>query len=276
MNCPNCDTVLVGSFANKYWNNMDDYYCPQCGNFWTRCEKSFTPTKLHRRICTSLPVIYSKPNFFCEWSPEMAWVLGLVYSDGSVSAGHLRFGWKEPELCHKVIRLLGPPNSARDFLQHGKFPFHTITYSHPRIRLALIKLGIPCGKKSHIMEFPKVPYRLVRHFVRGYFDGDGYVIACNEGKHPAIGFSSASKSFLESLVAHLHEFKMSLRPVYTYTKSPAILPQGGHTKERTTHEARYSKQSDVQRFCHLIYNSTNHSICYEPKRAKPEAFFGNH
>lgn len=276
MDCPNCDAVLVGSFANRYWSNIDDYYCPRCGNLWTRCGKSLTPTKLHRRICTSLPVLYSKPNFFYKWSPEMAWVLGLVYSDGSVGTTYLHFGWKEPELCQKVVRLLGPPNSTRDFLQHGKFPFHTIAYSHPRIRLALFKLGIPCGKKSRIITFPEVPYHLVRHFVRGYFDGDGYVIACNEGKHPAIGFSSASKSFLESLVAHLHEFKISLRPVYTYTKSPATLPQGGHTKERTIHEVRYSKQSDVQRFYCLIYNSTNHSICYEPKRAKLEAFFGNH
>lgn len=271
MDCPNCDTVLIGSFANKHWGNMDDYYCSQCGNFWTRYGKSLTPTKLHRRICTSLPVVYSKPNFFCEWSPEMAWVLGLVYSDGSVSTQRLSFGWKEPELCHKVARLLGPPDSMRNYLQHRKFPIYTITYSHPRLRLSLTALGVPCGKKSHIMQFPKVPYPLARHFVRGYFDGDGCVTTCNEGRQLVVAFSSASKPFLEDLVAHLHEFEMSLRPVYTYTKSPSTLPQGGLIKERIAHEVKYCKQDDVQQFYHLVYNNVDASIYYEPKHERFES-----
>lgn len=198
----------------------------------------------------------------------MAWVLGLVYSDGTINADQLRFGWKEPELCHKVVRLLGPPDSTRDYLQHGKFPLYTITYSHPRIRLSLIALGVPCGKKSHIVQFPEVPQPFLRHFIRGYFDGDGCVTTQNRGRGLVVAFASSSRLFLEDLTAHLHMLGMSPRPVYTYTKFPSIFPQGSLIKERTTHEVKYCKQDDVQRFYRLIYDNVDASVYYEPKRER--------
>lgn len=272
MNCPNCDNTLTGSFANAYWNNMDDYYCPACGGFWTHYRQSLAPTKFHRRTCNSLPVNYSNPNFFCTWSPEMAWVLGLVYSDGTISIGHLRFGWKDPELCHKVVQLLGPPNSTHDYLQHGRFPLYTISYSHPRVRLSLIDLGVPCGKKSHIIQFPEVPQPFLRHFVRGYFDGDGCVTTHNNGRRLTVSFSSASQPFLKSLANHLHTLGLSYRPVYTYTKSPGPSPQGSIIKERTTHEVKHCKKDDIQQFYYLAYNNTDTPIYYEPKRER----FDNH
>mgnify|MGYP002625860766 CR=1 FL=1 len=52
---------------------------------------------------------------------------------------------------------------------------YIFSVSSPKMKVDLIRLGaIP--NKSLILEFPKdIPNDLIRHFVRGYFDGDGCI-----------------------------------------------------------------------------------------------------
>ena len=51
-------------------------------------------------------------DFFKQWTPKMAWVLGLIYTDGCLVEPHgsvkgrLTLSQKEPELIEKVLTLL--------------------------------------------------------------------------------------------------------------------------------------------------------------------------
>lgn len=63
----------------------------------------------------------------------------------------------------------------------------------------LIRLGcIP--RKSLKLKFPSLRQDLIRHFVRGYFDGDGCISLHNKKKNPHIRFTViGTESFLSSL-----------------------------------------------------------------------------
>ena len=72
----------------------------------------------------------------------------------------------------------------------------------------LIKYGcVPA--KSLIITFPKLEEKLIPHFIRGYFDGDGFVTISNNSTKKEncftlkSGFCSGSQVFLEQLVSHL-------------------------------------------------------------------------
>lgn len=69
----------------------------------------------------SLKKINVNVNFFSSWSPEMAYVLGVICTDGNLNPGRIREPWrskstttiptmsvaqKEPELLEKILRLM--------------------------------------------------------------------------------------------------------------------------------------------------------------------------
>lgn len=58
----------------------------------------------------TLNKIHFNENFFSKWSNEMAYVLGLIYTDGnitnsSIKMGRLTFAQKEKELLEKFLNL---------------------------------------------------------------------------------------------------------------------------------------------------------------------------
>jgi hypothetical protein len=76
----------------------------------------------------------------------------------------------------------------------------------------LSKIGL-CPNKSLTMKFPNIPKKFMKHFVRGYFDGDGCVRVCmKKGKQQVLiisklctVFTSGSKDFLEELARNLRK-----------------------------------------------------------------------
>ena len=125
----------------------------------------------------------SKVNTFafdCIDSEEKAYWLGFLYADGSVShyksSKRIELGLKESDYGHL--------EKFADFLNYrGKIHYRPETNSYriyfgcQKIHDDLIKLGC-VEKKSLVLMFPSetmVPKCLWRHFIRGYFEGDGCI-----------------------------------------------------------------------------------------------------
>ena len=51
--------------------------------------------------------------------------------------------------------------------------------------------------KTFTLEYPNIDEKLERHFLRGYFDGDGYVSYVDSSKSPKCGIASSSDNFTE-------------------------------------------------------------------------------
>lgn len=152
-------------------------------------------------------------NFFKKWSPEMAYILGFFTADGSMmrnkrNANFIEFQTTDKDLLLKIRRLLGSNHkiSVRKRKKNWKTSYRLQIGSKTMFN-DLIKLGLT-PNKSKTIELPLIPDEYFRHFVRGYFDGDGNVTVCTykrkarDNKLTTIlqsGFTSGSKSFLVDL-----------------------------------------------------------------------------
>lgn len=108
---------------------------------------------------------------------EKAYFLGFLYADGcnatNRNAVTLSLKDDDKEILEKLNSLLQPEKP----LGYRKSGQTTLLISNKHISQRLVELG--CHRaKTYTLVFPsekQVPKHLVRHFVRGYFDGDGWV-----------------------------------------------------------------------------------------------------
>jgi hypothetical protein len=127
-------------------------------------------------------------------TPNKAYFLGLMYSDGSITyvnnkAKGFSIGLQERDRhilesfltelkSNHPLTIRNPSNSKKQILGRtakSKQKICNLRIESIKISNDLIKLGcIP--RKSLILEFPskeQVSDHLIHHFIRGYFDGDG-------------------------------------------------------------------------------------------------------
>ena len=178
----------------------------------------------HERLVI-LDKIRVNDSFFSSWSKEMAYVLGVVYTDGNLDPGskldpsrkttlkipRLSIAQKEPELLNKVLKLM---NCNAKLYHHGKRKYetgiagdlHWFHINNEKIYSDLINLGLS-PKKSKNIEFPNIPKEYVSHFIRGCWDGDGSIFF-DQNKLVA-SYVSGSKKFIERLVHELFKIGIS-------------------------------------------------------------------
>ena len=221
-------------------------------------------------------------RFFDEWSPEMAYVLGYIYADGSLEdASYLR---------GKYLRVASTDESSvvgiRKLLQSE----HSIIVRQPRwgtffggkkykskkaylLRIgshkiydSLLRLGL-YPNKSLTIKFPIVPKEHLSHFVRGYFDGDGCISLYRApGKYGqkimkklSVIFTSGSCSFLKTLGLILAD-RAELKHSKVYK---------GWNR---SFQLRYSTVDSIKIF-KLIYSHAEESLFLKRKFAIFEQYF---
>jgi len=177
-------------------------------------------------------------QFFDKWSPSVAYLLGLVFADGHVDHNHdngraahyLTFGFRaSSDLPFVINNLLDSQKPPSEIMSNGK-PQLRLRFGDEQMIHRLIGLGVPSGKKSLIMEYPNVPTGLDRHFIRGFFDGDGGVYysgrASKSDRRPVqVRFYSSSLTFLNGVSQRLSSYGFV---GYIYEEGRRIheLPQG--------------------------------------------------
>jgi len=170
-------------------------------------------------------------NFFKNWSNEMAYVLGVIYTDGNLDPSkkldasrkttlntpRLTIAQKEPELLLKVLKLM----KCNAKLYHHDIKYYNnnicgdIYYFHvhgDELYTDLQKYGLT-HNKSLTIDFPQIPDEYLGHFIRGCWDGDGSVYVDSSGRIVA-SYVSGSKIFVNKLVLSLQKLGLPLKTVY--------------------------------------------------------------
>lgn len=131
-------------------------------------------------------------------SEEKAYILGFIASDGHLSK---RGGLTVISIHKKDIDIL---YKMRDFIckdipiAKKRNTIVTLAISSRKINSDICRhLMISSGKKSNCVNFPNLPKDLDRHFLRGYFDGDGCVHRSKSS--PKASIYSNSSSMLKSI-----------------------------------------------------------------------------
>lgn len=144
-------------------------------------------------------------------TPEKAYWLGFIAADGCVtSTGHkLQLAVSEIDKDHleSFKQSIGSehPISVRngDGSYTNCADMYCLTIGSKEICNDLISHGIT-PRKSNTLEFPVLDVDLESHFIRGYFDGDGfisnstYIYKNEQRKSPMVGFTE-TYSVLESI-----------------------------------------------------------------------------
>ena len=117
---------------------------------------------------------------------EKAYWLGFLYADGYVSARKSNFcktiqykltiALAEIEPLNKFKKCINATHTIKN-TNKGKYKSFSLNITSQKLYNQLVKLGC-YQNKSLTLKFPteeQVPKELIRHFVRGYFDGDGSV-----------------------------------------------------------------------------------------------------
>lgn len=145
-----------------------------------------------------------------------AYWLGFIYADGSVGQDKgkgANGGWTLAiELKYSDSYLL---NELATDLQSNLLPREVkcnknrngwkskhnakIAFSSKKLCQDLIKHGAVPNKTHKLETLPPIPKRLIRHFIRGYFDGDGTIYKDSQNKNqPRIAFYG-THAFADSL-----------------------------------------------------------------------------
>lgn len=172
-------------------------------------------------------------NFFKNWSPGMAYILGFMFADGSLIDSnsssrtyYLSFFNNDLALLSQIKRVLQsdhriyvkPPKlmtiNNRKYTSHQGY---VLRIGSKNMYQDLLTLGLT-HRKSNTMHLPHVPSKYFNFFLRGYFDGDGCVnLSLPMGRStPRIRliFTSGSVSFLSELSVRLSKILAIKAPQY--------------------------------------------------------------
>ena len=130
-------------------------------------------------------------RFFDTWTPDMAYVLGFLFADGSINKRQtdvvIGLAIKDKVILKFIREAM---KSTRKFWyreghtdenghKHQKSVY--LTVGSKIIVNRLMELGMMPRKTYRDDPFPNVPDDMLPHFVRGYFDGDGTYKGANSG-----------------------------------------------------------------------------------------------
>lgn len=141
---------------------------------------------------------------------EKAYWLGFLYADGYVRMKYdrsgelkLKLGRKDKEHIELFKKCLESTHPIKDFEsivvvndKEHKSDVSSVSIYNTEIVQDLYRHGCT-NCKTFTIEFPELREDLIRHFIRGYFDGDGHVIMTDSNR--CIGLTSGSFEFLEGL-----------------------------------------------------------------------------
>jgi len=153
-------------------------------------------------------------NFFKEWSEEMSYILGYWFADGCIGKYNNSYRFsigsndldiinkiqKCMESTHKIIKTKQKDSIINDRLVHTNKIHNTLSITSKIIYNDIINLG-GNERKSLTAKFPYIPKKYIRHFIRGYFDGDGN-INLGDRKYPHICYVG-SKYFIDKLILYI-------------------------------------------------------------------------
>ena len=149
--------------------------------------------------------IYNEDVFSVIDTEEKAYWLGLLFADGCIynCKGYktLEITLKSTDVDH--LKLFGNFLCGTDRIVkfkgvklNGKiYPQYKVAACNKKICADLISLGL-VERKSLIVEYPKIPKALQRHFIRGFVDGDGGISVDNN----SIYLISGSMDFIKSII----------------------------------------------------------------------------
>lgn len=190
--------------------------------------------------------------FDCIDTEEKAYILGFIFADGNITCDshyRLRITLKidDLELLEKIkdcIKFSGSIHTRElKSLKRNTSGYEIceLSISNKHLIQSLIKLGaVP--NKTFVIKYPNIPDNLDRHFIRGFFDGDGSIYERRDRKNGVCAeVSCASKQFICVLKSKVESSINT--PVKLYSKKTVEVLKLSQNKARLFLDYMYKDSS---------------------------------
>lgn len=194
-----------------------------------------------------------RSNIIILWSPDLAYIIGLISSDGNLSKDkrHICFCSKDIELIRIVKEILQIDNKIGRFSRKNKSikKYYRIQFGSVLFYKFLNSIGLH-ENKSKSIEKVDIPSEYFPDFLRGLIDGDGNICLFKhkESKHIQIKIRIASASIL-----FLQNILRTLKDNFGFNK-------GWMTKSMKNNNPIYSLcfgKKDSLKIINLVYYDTH-------------------
>jgi hypothetical protein len=197
-----------------------------------------------------------------RWSPELAYVVGLIATDGCLSPDgrHIDFTSKDLELVEAFKRCLGLQNRIGvKSSGSSQRRYYRVQFANVRFYRWLVELGLT-PRKSKTLGPLQIPDEFFVDFLRGCLDGDGNIRVYSDPKFPTsqrlyVRFISASFAYtcwLQQNIQRLIGVRGYIQPT------------------RKSYELTYAKQASKILLARLYYQPG--IPCLQRKRVLAEEF----
>lgn len=196
-----------------------------------------------------------------EWSPNFAYALGLLATDGNLSPDgrHLSITSKDKEQIENFKRCLNIQNKIGRKARAGETnkKYYVVQFGDISFYEFLLKSGFISNKSKVIGELD-IAREYFFDFLRGHFDGDGTFYSYFDPRW------KSSFMFYTVLISASKKHLLWLRGAIFN-----LLGITGHiTKNGSIHSLRYAKAESLKLLPKLYYNKS--VICLSRKRRKIE------
>lgn len=196
-------------------------------------------------------------KFFSNIDTEVkAYWLGVLFADGNISknncgTGQIFLTSKDKDWLETFLKDINSTGVLYKEI-HKKYnkPIWKVHITSDKLYTDLCNLGcIP--KKSLIIQFPNISLKLIPHFIRGYFDGDGTIGVYHYIKESNCvtlksSICSGSEKFLEELAKYL---PTKMKKLHFYSG---------------VFQIRFSVKDTIS-FCNYIYNNSTRFLLRKKK-----------
>ena len=214
-----------------------------------------------QKILTRTNCIVLNWNFETIETEEQAYIAGLLFADGYVSRRQIGLRLKEVDksLVKKIKDYFSTEITLQEDSVSASFVISSETACSNIKQLGKVKTG------EHI-KIPQMDKSLIRHFIRGYFDGDGTIFVCNTKiKRFKANICCVTTDILNEIQKELQENGISCTINKENRKGKTMrVPEGTCICSFDMYRLFIRKKDSVEKFYHYLYDNCN--IYMERKR----------
>lgn len=190
---------------------------------------------------------------------EKAYWLGFIAADGCIYKKHnnlsIKLARKDKHHLSKFVNDLSANYLVRDYQLKNGYKYSTVRLFNSHLVNSLAKYGV-VPNKTFIMEPIKLSQELMRHYWRGFFDGDGNIACYDKGKQWGITLVGVNKEIINSFKSFVCEYcdtKASIHKgksgVYSFrVKGNKVAPSAIHALYKDANiylDRKYEKYLDM-------------------------------
>ena len=231
------------------------------------------------RVQIPPPALYRmKQHSFYNWTSELAYAIGLITTDGSLSKDkrHIEFTTTDLQLAKLIKRYLSfqtkiakkPPSGF------GKKFVYRINFGNVKLYKWLEKIGLR-NNKTYSLGRLKIPNRYMADFLRGHLDGDGSVFTYVDRymiyKGRRYTYHRLYTAFNSNRVGHLKWIQSNIKE--NLNIKGALSSYQKKNRKFPMWKLRFAKKESLKLLCWLYYKPDIPSL--KRKRKIVERFLKN-